>query len=74
MLAWKWLRPDLIVANEVVRARLGPLRHNLARLRIPAAFTQAMSVADWSRAAPAAFDLVLLDAPCTWSSKSRTFA
>ena len=68
VLAWKWLRPDLIVANEVVRARLGPLRHNLARLRIPAAFTQAMSVADWSRAAPAAFDLVLLDAPCSGQS------
>lgn len=68
MLAWRWLRPSLLVANEVVKSRLGPLRHNLGRLALSGVHTQSMTAADWARQAAEAFDLVLLDAPCSGQS------
>lgn len=68
ILASAMLDPALILANEVEGRRLGPLRHNLSRCRIPAAHTQRLDPAEIARLAPGAFDLVLVDAPCSGQS------
>lgn len=61
-------RPGLILANEVEGKRLGMLRHNLARCRIRHAHTQRLDPAEIARLAPGAFDLCLVDAPCSGQS------
>ena len=68
ILASALLHPCLILANEVEGRRLGPLRHNLSRCRIPAAFTQRLDPGELARLASSAFDLVLVDAPCSGQS------
>jgi 16S rRNA C967 or C1407 C5-methylase (RsmB/RsmF family) len=68
ILASVLLRPALLLANEVEPRRLGPLRHNLARCRVARAFTQRLDPAELAAAAPAAFDLCLVDAPCSGQS------
>jgi len=67
VLAARALGPGLQVANEVSGKRLGPLRHNLARCGVRA-FTQRQEVGWWADHAAAAFDLVLVDAPCSGQS------
>jgi len=62
------LRPDLLLSNEVVSKRLGILRHNLGRCGIANAFTQRLDPAEFAERAPAAFDLVITDAPCSGQS------
>lgn len=68
ILASVLLRPGALLANEVEGRRLGPLRHNLSRCRIPAAFTQRLAPEEWAGIAPAAFSLVIVDAPCSGQS------
>lgn len=68
ILASALLSPALILANEVEGRRLGPLRHNLSRCRIAAAFTQRLDPAEMARLAPESFDLVIVDAPCSGQS------
>lgn len=68
ILASALLRPGLILANEVEGRRLGPLRHNLSRCRIAAAHTQRLDPEEIARLAPGAFDLCLVDAPCSGQS------
>ena len=68
ILASVLLRPELILANEVEGKRLGPLRHNLARCRVRNAFTQRLDAEALAALAPAAFDLCLVDAPCSGQS------
>ncbi|PAW64935.1 MAG: hypothetical protein B9S36_01265 [Verrucomicrobiia bacterium Tous-C2TDCM] len=68
ILASTWLQPGLILANEVEGRRLGPLRHNLSRCRIAAAHTQRLDPEEIARLAPGAFDLCLVDAPCSGQS------
>jgi 16S rRNA C967 or C1407 C5-methylase (RsmB/RsmF family) len=68
ILASVLLRPGLILANEVEGKRLGMLRHNLARCRIGQAHTQRLDPAEIARLAPGAFDLCLVDAPCSGQS------
>lgn len=68
ILASVLLRPGLILANEVEAKRLGPLRHNLSRCRVANARTQRLDPAEIARLAPAAFDLCLVDAPCSGQS------
>lgn len=67
ILASAFLHPGMILANEVEGRRLGPLRHNLSRCRIPA-HTQRLAPSEIARVAPGAFDLVLVDAPCSGQS------
>lgn len=62
------LRPEFLLANEVIGKRLAVLRHNLKRCRIPNAFTQRLDPRDLATAAPGAFDLVIVDAPCSGQS------
>lgn len=68
ILASVLLRPGLILANEVEAKRLGPLRHNLVRCRVGNAHTQRLDPAEIARLAPGAFDLCLVDAPCSGQS------
>lgn len=62
------VRPGLLLANEVEGKRLGPLRHNLTRCGIPNAYTQRLMPEEIARLAPEAFDLCLVDAPCSGQS------
>lgn len=68
ILASALLHPGLILANEVEGRRLGPLRHNLSRCRIMEAHTQRLDPEEIARLAPGAFDLCLVDAPCSGQS------
>lgn len=68
ILASVLLTPGLLLANEVEGKRLGILRHNLARCRLARTFTQRLASEEFARLAPAAFDLVLVDAPCSGQS------
>lgn len=68
ILASVFLRPDLILANEVDGKRLGILRHNLSRCRVARAFTQRLQPEDLAALAPEQFDLCLIDAPCSGQS------
>ena len=67
LLAARWVEPEFHLANEVVPKRLGILRHNLARCGV-AAFTQRLMPERLAELAAAAFDLVLVDAPCSGQS------
>lgn len=67
ILAWLSSRPEFLLANEVIGKRLGILRHNLARCRVPV-YTQRLNPADLAVLAPGGFDLVLVDAPCSGQS------
>lgn len=67
VLAARLLRPPVHIANEVTAKRLGMLRHNLARCRVPS-FTQRLDPAWWAANTPDAFDLVVVDAPCSGQS------
>jgi 16S rRNA C967 or C1407 C5-methylase (RsmB/RsmF family) len=68
ILAARWLAPSLLLANEFVLKRLGPLRHNLKRCRVAGAYTQSLAVDRLAEIAPGAFDLALVDAPCSGQS------
>lgn len=67
VVAARWLRPGLHVANELVPKRLGILRHNLARCGV-AAFTQRQRAEWWAEHCVGGFDVVLVDAPCSGQS------
>lgn len=68
IMASRWLAPGLLLANEVEARRLGILRQNLQRCRIPHAYLSKAAPDALSVAAPAAFDFVLVDAPCSGQS------
>lgn len=65
ILASRWLRPELLVCNEVIKKRLGALISNLRRCRIPGAEVVSM---DSERFGGGNFDLVIVDAPCSGQS------
>ncbi len=62
------LGPSFLLANEVVGKRLGMLRHNLKRCGAANACTQRLDPAELAAAAPGAFDVVIVDAPCSGQS------
>lgn len=68
LLASVLLKPGLLLANEVEAKRLGILRHNLSRCRVANASTQRLAPEELAGLAHAAFDLALIDAPCSGQS------
>lgn len=62
------LEPGVLLANEIIGKRLAILRHNLGRCRIPHAHTQRLDPRNLAKAAPDAFDVVIVDAPCSGQS------
>jgi len=66
--AWRILKPELIVVNEVIGKRLGALISNIRRCRIvPAAITQA-DTSILAKKASGSADIVVVDAPCSGQS------
>ncbi|MCB9081396.1 MAG: RNA methyltransferase [Lewinellaceae bacterium] len=55
---------SFLIANEVIRGRYPILQHNLARWGYPAVASSNHDSQDFGKVGPA-FDLVLLDAPCS---------
>lgn len=60
--------PPLLIANEVIRKRTGILRDNLKRCHIAPAMVTSWDPQNWAKFYPEAFDLVLVDAPCSGQS------
>jgi 16S rRNA C967 or C1407 C5-methylase (RsmB/RsmF family)/NOL1/NOP2/fmu family ribosome biogenesis protein len=61
----------VVVANEIERKRLAALHQNLDRWGASNVVTCTHSIAALAEAAPAGFDAVLLDAPCTGEGMFR---
>lgn len=68
LFALQALNPDVLVSNEVIGKRLAILRHNLSRCGAHQAWTQRMDPRDLAEKAPGAFDVVIVDAPCSGQS------
>lgn len=68
ILAQTRIAPRQHIANEVHPKRLGILRHNLLRCGFTGLFTQRLRPDQWGKLAPASFDLILADAPCSGQS------
>lgn len=71
--AWRAFRDRVpggprLVANETIRKRAGMLIENLRRCRVTGAFVATADPSVWGRKAPEAFDLVIVDAPCSGQS------
>ncbi|MCM1029499.1 MAG: hypothetical protein NC484_07830 [Alloprevotella sp.] len=62
---------SIVVANEFTPSRLGPLRENLARWGSPYAVATSVAVDRLAKAAPATFDIVAVDAPCSGEGMMR---
>jgi len=62
------LKPEFLLANEVIRKRLGILCHNLRKTARPNCYTQDLDPAELMRVGPSTFDLVIVDAPCSGQS------
>jgi 16S rRNA C967 or C1407 C5-methylase (RsmB/RsmF family) len=65
-IAWRGLKPQLLVCNEVVGKRHRGLTSNLSRCKIPAVVTQ-QDPSNWAESG-LKFDLVIVDAPCSGQS------
>lgn len=68
ILAQTRVAPQEHIANEVHPKRLGILRHNLLRCGFKNLYTQRLRPDQWAAQAPASFDLILVDAPCSGQS------
>lgn len=66
--AWRAFHPEHLVANETMRKRTGSLIANLERCRIEGSAVGSADPSVWARKAPEAFDLVVVDAPCSGQS------
>ncbi len=67
VLAWRYFKPQVLISNEVIGKRLGQLHSNIKRCGIPAIISNNDS-ADFAKYYELAFDLVIVDAPCTGQS------
>jgi 16S rRNA C967 or C1407 C5-methylase (RsmB/RsmF family) len=77
LFTWHTLQPDLLVCNEVVGKRLGTLMANLRRCQVSKVSEQNLRVRmlatqldpqQLAQQFPQAFQLVLVDAPCSGQS------
>lgn len=66
--AWRAFRPEIMVCNETIRKRCGSLIANLERCAIVGSCVTSADPSVWARRFPRAFDLVLVDAPCSGQS------
>lgn len=62
---------SVMVANEFTPSRVAPLAENLARWGNPDAVVTSQPVGKLARLAPAAFDIVAVDAPCSGEGMMR---
>ncbi|MBE9036829.1 RsmB/NOP family class I SAM-dependent RNA methyltransferase [aff. Roholtiella sp. LEGE 12411] len=66
--AWKALKPELIISNEVIGKRLGMLISNLKRCHISPSAVVNRDSSLFAQMMPSSSDLVIVDAPCTGQS------
>ncbi|RUS99422.1 RsmB/NOP family class I SAM-dependent RNA methyltransferase [Trichormus variabilis] len=66
--AWKALKPDLLISNEVIGKRLGMLISNLKRCQIKPAGVVHRDSSIFAEMFPESSNLVIVDAPCTGQS------
>ncbi len=66
--AWRALKPELLIANEVIGKRIGTLIFNLKRCQITPSIVLSADSNVVSQAIPNSCDLVIVDAPCTGQS------
>ena len=68
MLAWKFLSPSLLVANETISKRIPMLISNLKRCNLKNSAVACLDSDLLAKKYPDVFDLVLVDAPCSGQS------
>lgn len=66
--AWRATQPELLVCNEVIAKRGGALVSNLSRCHIEGSVVTRWDPAQIAEKVPQAFDLVIVDAPCSGQS------
>jgi len=66
--AWRALHPDVLICNEVMSKRAASLIENLDRCKIEGSCVVSLDPSALSQRAPEAFDLVIVDAPCSGQS------
>ncbi len=66
--AWKMLRPRLLVANEVIGKRIPALISNLERCKVRPSAVVRHDPSIFAQHFGAAFDAVIVDAPCSGQS------
>lgn len=68
ILAWRALRPELIICNEIIGKRTGTLTFNLKRCHINPSIVLSIDSHVLAKLIPDSCDLVIVDAPCTGQS------
>jgi 16S rRNA C967 or C1407 C5-methylase (RsmB/RsmF family) len=68
IVASRYLSPDLVIANEVIRKRTAPLISNYTRCAIDPAIVSSCDPALLATLIPSAAQLVIVDAPCSGQS------
>jgi 16S rRNA C967 or C1407 C5-methylase (RsmB/RsmF family) len=68
ILAWRYLNPRLIVANEVIAKRTAQLISNYKRCRIDPALVSSCDPGLIKSLFPEVFNLTIVDAPCSGQS------
>ncbi|MBC8870909.1 MAG: RsmB/NOP family class I SAM-dependent RNA methyltransferase [Planctomycetes bacterium] len=66
--AWRLLRPEFLLANEVIKKRTAALISNLGRCEISPAAVVAMDSSRLAAVCPQSANLVIVDAPCSGQS------
>ncbi|TAE56779.1 MAG: RsmB/NOP family class I SAM-dependent RNA methyltransferase [Nostocales cyanobacterium] len=66
--AWKALKPNLLISNEVIGKRLGMLISNLKRCQIQPSCVVNRDPSIFAESFTKSSDLVIVDAPCTGQS------
>ncbi|TAF04784.1 MAG: RsmB/NOP family class I SAM-dependent RNA methyltransferase [Nostocales cyanobacterium] len=66
--AWKALKPDLLISNEVIGKRLGMLIYNLKRCQIKPSCVVNRDSSIFAEMFSQSSNLVMVDAPCTGQS------
>ena len=66
--AWKTLKPELLLCNEVIGKRMGMLISNLRRCQIQPSATANVDSKILAEKIPQTANLVIVDAPCTGQS------
>jgi 16S rRNA C967 or C1407 C5-methylase (RsmB/RsmF family) len=68
LLAWRTLKPQHLICNEVIGKRLGMLIANLQRCRVQPALVLSQDVSSLAQHLAGSANLVLVDAPCSGQS------
>ncbi|MEH1861605.1 MAG: RsmB/NOP family class I SAM-dependent RNA methyltransferase [Nostoc sp.] len=66
--AWRALKPELLISNEVIGKRLGMLISNLKRCQISHSAVVNRDSSIFAEMFPGSSNLVIVDAPCTGQS------